>query len=75
MDIKEKIGEIVDKLKSDKDLQTKFTKDPLGCIKDLTGLDIPQEQLDSVVSAVKAKLSLDSLSGIASSIGGLFGKK
>ena len=75
MDIKAKVGEIVEKLKSDKDLQAKFTKDPAGCIKDLTGLDIPQEQLDSVISAVKAKMNLDSLSGIASSIGGLFGKK
>ena len=75
MDIKEKIGEIVDKLKSDKDLQAKFTKDPAGCIKDLTGLDIPKDQLDSVISTVKAKVKLDSFSDIASSIGGLFGKK
>lgn len=72
MDIKAKVDEIVNKVKKDPALLKKFTSDPAGAIKELTGLDIPKEQLDSVVSAVKAKLGADALGG---ALGGLFGKK
>lgn len=68
MDIKAKIEEISEKIKGDKDIANRFQSDPSGTITDLVGVDIPKEQLDGVVEAVKAKVSLDKL-------GGLFGKK
>lgn len=68
MDIKAKIDEIVAKIKGDKNIATRFQSDPSGTITDIVGVDIPKEQLDGVVDAVKAKLNLDKL-------GGLFGKK
>ena len=72
MDIKAKIEEIVEKLKNDKDLMKKFKEDPSGLIKEYIGVDIPEEQLDQVVDAVKAKVSLDKIGG---ALGGLFKKK
>ena len=72
MDIKAKITELVDKLKADAGLAEKFKKDPAAVVKELTGVDLPADQLDKVVDGVKAKLSMDKLGG---ALGGLLGKK
>lgn len=72
MDVKAKITELVDKIKSDKDLLEKFQKEPVTTVEGLLGVDLPDDQVTSIVDGIKAKLSLDKLSG---SIGGLFGKK
>ena len=72
MDIREKIEEIVDKIKGDKKLLAKFQKDPVAVIEDLIGIDLPNDQVEKVVDAVKAKISLDKVGDM---LGGLFGKK
>ena len=71
MDIKKTIEDVVKKVTSDKDLQEKFMKNPAGVIKDLTGLDLPKDQVDSVVNTVKSKISLDKAGDMLS---GLFKK-
>ena len=73
-DIKAKAEEIVNKIKNDKDISSKFQKDPAGCIKEISGIDIPEDQLNQVVTAVKAKLTADDISGVAGKLGGLFKK-
>lgn len=75
MDIKEKINEIVDKIKNDPDLLKKFKTDPVKVIEGLIGIDLPDDQINAVVEGVKAKISLDSLGDIGGKLGGLFGKK
>ena len=72
MDIKAKIDEIVDKIKSDKKLGEKFQKNPIKVIEDLIGIDLPDDQLKGIVDAVKAKINLDNIGDM---FGGLFGKK
>ena len=72
MDIREKIEEIVEKIKGDKNLLAKFQKNPVSVIEDLIGIDLPDDQVNKVVEAVKAKISLDKVGGM---LGGLFGKK
>ena len=72
MDIKAKIDEIVDKVKNDKKIGDKFAKDPISTIEELIGIDLPNDQIEQVVEAVKAKINLDSIGGM---LGGLFGKK
>lgn len=74
MDIKEKIEEIVKKLTSDKDLMTKFDKDPVSVIEELVGIDLPDDQVNDLVNGIKAKLKLDKLGSALGGIGGLFGK-
>ena len=75
MDIKQqlkgKIDEIAEKVKSDKDIAAKFQKDPIATVEGLLGVDLPNDQIAGVVEAVKAKVNLDKLG----SLGGLFGKK
>lgn len=71
MDIKAKINEIVDKVKNDDQFAEKFKNDPVSAVEDVLGVDLPNDQIESIVNGVKAKINLDSL---GSKLGGLFGK-
>lgn len=72
MDIKAKIEEIVEKVKSDEDFANKFKSEPIKAVEGVIGVDLPDDQIQSVVDGVKAKIDLGV---IADKIGGLFGKK
>ena len=74
-DLKAKVDEIVNKLKSDENLMDLFKKDPVAALEKVTGLDLPDDKIDAVVDAVKAKIGLDNISGALKGLGGLFGKK
>jgi len=71
MDIKQKIEELVNKIKSDKDLSAKFQKDPIATVESLLGVDLPDGQVEKLVEGIKAKINLDKLGG---GLGKLFGK-
>lgn len=73
-DIKGKIEDVVKKIKGDPKIMDKFQKDPEKTIEDVAGVDIPDGQLDAVVKGVQAKLTGDSLKGVADKIGGIFKK-
>lgn len=70
MDIKAKVDEIVDKVKSDKDFANKFQSEPIKAVEGVIGMDLPDDVINNVVDGVKSKINLD---GIADKIGGLFG--
>lgn len=73
--IKEKIEEIIEKVKSDKSFASNFSKDPVKAVEGLIGKDLPDDQIKKVVEGVKAKVSLDKLGDIGSKLGGILGKK
>ena len=73
--LKDKIDEIVEKVKSDKGVADKFQKDPISTVESLIGIDLPNDQIENVVEAVKAKVNLDKIGGMLGGLGGLFGKK
>ncbi len=60
-ELKEKIEEIVKKLTENKDLLADFKKEPVKTVEKLIGIDLPDEKLEAVVDAVKAKISFDKL--------------
>lgn len=72
MDIKEKIEEIVEKVKGDDNLLAKFKDDPVKTVEKLLGVDLPDEVIEKVVDGVKAKISVDKLSGAMDSLKKLF---
>lgn len=74
MDIKKAIEDIVEKIKGDEDLQKQFLSDPAGALKTLTGIDIPADQLEAVVTGVKAKLTAGNVGGALKGLGSLFQK-
>ncbi|MDE6839467.1 MAG: hypothetical protein K2P49_01235 [Oscillospiraceae bacterium] len=74
MDIKKIIEDIVEKIKSDEALQKQFLSDPAGALEKLIGIDLPTEQLDAVISGVKAKLTADNIGDAVKGLGNLFKK-
>ena len=68
MDIQKKIEEVVNKIKADKDILTKFQANPIPTIESILGVDLPDEQLKPLVDGVKAKLTV---SDITSKLGDL----
>lgn len=72
MDIKAKIDEVVNKVKSDDKFAEKFQKEPVKAVEEVTGVDLPDDVINNVVEGVKAKINLG---GVADKLGGLFGGK
>ena len=70
-DIKKIVEDIVSKIKNHKDIGEKFQKDPTKTVEGLIGVDLPDDQVNGVVEAVKSKINLD---GVVGKLGGLFGK-
>lgn len=73
--IKEKVEEIVEKIKNDKDIATEFQRDPVTTIEGLIGVDLPNDQVEMIIDAVKAKIDIDKIGSVLGGLGGLFGKK
>ena len=72
MDIQKIITDAVAKLKADDKLLENFKKNPTKVLETLVGIDLPDDQIEKLVEAVKAKINLDKVGGL---LGGLFGKK
>lgn len=68
--MKEKIDEIVKKIQSDPSMLANFQKNPVKVVESIIGVDLPDDQVNSIVDGVKAKISLDNIGG---SIKGLLG--
>ena len=71
-ELKKKIEEIVDKIKSDKDFAKKFKKDPVKALEDATGINIPEDKLEEVITAVQAKVKIDKVDDALDKLKGLF---
>ena len=75
MDIKEKIEDIVEKVKKNPAMLKKFQTDPVGLVEDLVGIDLPNDLIEKIVEGVKAKITMDKVGDALGALGGLFGKK
>lgn len=73
-ELKEKVEEIVEKIKSDKTIAAKFQKDPIATVEELIGMDLPNDQIMAAVEFIKAKIDLDKLGNALGGLKGLFGK-
>ena len=75
MEIMEKINEVIDKIKNDKNLGEEFKKEPVKTIENILGVDLPDEMVEKVVGAVKAELTGEKAKELLGGIGKLFGGK
>ena len=55
MDIKAKIEELAAKLQKDPALLQSFQKDPVKTLERLTGVDLPEEQLQPLVTGIRSE--------------------
>ena len=72
MDIKTQITDAVNKITKDKNMQEKFKKDPIKTVKEVTGVDLPDDTVKKIVDGVKGKLNVDKLSGALDGVKKLF---
>ena len=72
--LKDKAEEIIEKIKSDKDIAAKFQKDPVATVEKLLGVDLPNDQIEALVDFIKAKIDLDKIGNALGGLKGLFGK-
>ncbi len=70
--IKEKIEEIVEKIKNSEDLADLFKKDPIKAIEKVLGVDLPDDIIEKVVDGVKAKMAVDDAKDVLGALKKLF---
>ncbi|MBP1588169.1 MAG: hypothetical protein ILO53_07225 [Clostridia bacterium] len=79
MDVKAIAEQLVGKIKGDDKLLDKFKSKPEDTVKKLVAKELKTkldgDAIKSIVELIKAKLGIDGIAGIASKLGGLFGKK
>ncbi|MBQ1235720.1 MAG: hypothetical protein IIX72_01970 [Oscillospiraceae bacterium] len=60
--LKEVVGKIIEIIQDDDKFEAKFDANPAKAIEEVLGVDLPDEQVNMVVKAVKAKeIQLDNL--------------
>jgi hypothetical protein len=60
--LKEVVGKIIEIIQDDDKFEAKFEANPAKAIEEVLGVDLPDEQVNMVVKAVKAKeIQLDNL--------------
>ena len=59
--MKEKIEEIVNKIKNDKNFMEKFKSNPVSAVEEVLGVDLPEDQITNIINTVKTKIDLDNL--------------
>lgn len=68
IDIKAKIDDLTARLQKDPALLQSFQKEPVKTLEGLIGVDLPDDQLQPLVTGVKAKLAA---SDLGNKLGGL----
>ena len=74
MEVKEQITKAVDKITKDKKLQEQFQKEPVKALESVLGVDLPDDVVEQVIQGVKAKLTIDKVSGAVDSLKGFIKK-
>lgn len=74
MDIKKIIEELIAKIKNDKDFGSKFKSDPVKTVEGAVGVDLPDDKINEIIEAIKAKINLDELGEKAGGLKGLIDK-
>lgn len=72
MDIQAKIEELVGKIKSDPSLATRFTQEPVKTLEGILDINLPDDQINALVSGIKAKLTLDQAGDMLGNLKKLF---
>lgn len=74
MDIKKKVEELVEKIQKNPKLLKEFKEDPVKVVEELTGLDLPDDDIKKLVELVKAKIDLEKMGDLLGGLGGLLKK-
>lgn len=56
-DVKAKVEELAGKLQKDPETLKRFQSDPIKTVESLTGIDLPDDQIQPLIAGLKAKLA------------------
>lgn len=73
-DIEELVEKAVGALKGDGNLLDNFKENPIKTIEKILNIDLPDEILEKIADAVKAKINLDDAKDLLGKVKGLFDK-
>ena len=68
MDIKELINKVVEEIKKNPSIKEDFEKEPVKVIEKFLGVDLPDDIVEKVIDGIKAKITVDNISDIASKL-------
>ncbi len=71
----EKVNEVIEKLQSDEKLMEQFKKEPVKALEQILGVDLPDDVIEKIVDAVKAKLTAEDVGQLMGAAMKIFGKK
>lgn len=72
MDLQAKITEVVDKIKADPEFAAKFMEDPVKALEEVTGLDLPDDQINPFIESIKEKVNLGGAGNLLGKLKNLF---
>ena len=73
VDVKEIITNLVEEIKSNKDLMADFEKEPVKVIEKIVNVDLPDELVEKVIDGVKAKIALDKVDNLMDNVSDVAG--
>lgn len=78
MNIQKIISEVLEQLSENKDLRKAFDAAPVKLLEKTFNIDLPDDQINAVIKAVKAKLDIDDVADVEGKVlgglGSLLGK-
>ncbi len=74
MDIEKIISDVVSKLTGNQSLIDEFLKNPAAMLKSKFNVNLPEAQVNAVVTAVKAKLGIQDAKGLLAKLKSFFKK-
>lgn len=74
MDIKKMVEELFEKIQKNPKLLAEFKEKPVKVVEELTGMDLPDDQIEKLAELIKAKIDMEKVGDLLGGLGGLFKK-
>lgn len=74
MDIKKMAEELMNKILENPQLLKEFKTEPVKVIEKLTGLDLPDTEIEKLAQLIKARIDLEKAGSLLKGLGGLIKK-
>ena len=72
MDIREQAEKLLASVTRDNSLMDQFRKEPVKAVEKVLGVDLPDEAVEKIITAVKAKIAADGTKDVLGSLKKLF---
>lgn len=71
-EIKDLIGKLADKVRSDDEIKELFKKEPVKAVEKILGVDLPDDVVKKIIDGVKASITIEDAKDLLGSLKKLF---